>query len=201
MRRHAIPAILFLLIMASVMSSPCHAEEIAPHVTIGTQEVGLTAGYLLPMRLTTDHTTKQKGPALMPSWMMTLTEPIGQGWYRGQVSIGAEVVYIQFQEPVVSNGVGFTPKIKYTFVAGNRIRPYAEFAGGPFWTDFTNQVPEESSSFNFILTAGVGCSYFITGQTSINVGYRFHHISNAGTSYPNFGLNSSLPFGGFSFYF
>jgi lipid A 3-O-deacylase len=201
MRRHAIRIILFVLIGASAMSRPCHAEEIAPQITIGTQEVGLTAGYLLPMRLTTDHTTKQKGPALMPSWMMTLTDPIGRGWYRGQVSIGAEVVYIQFQEPVVSNGVGFTPKIKYTFVADNRIRPYAEFAGGPFWTDFTNQVPEESSSFNFILTAGFGCSYFITRQTSINVGYRFHHISNAGTSYPNLGLNSSLPFGGFSFYF
>jgi lipid A 3-O-deacylase len=201
MRRLAILAILSVLTMPSAMSSRCHAAEIVPQVTIGTQEVGLTAGYLLPMRLTTDHTTKQKGPALMPSWMMTLTDPIGQGWYRGQISIGAEIVYIQFQEPVVSNGVGFTPKIKYTFVADNRIRPYVEFAGGPFWTDFTNRIPEESSSFDFILTAGVGCSYFITSQAAINVGYRFHHISNAGTSYPNLGLNSSLPFGGFSFYF
>ena len=201
MRRHATLAIVVILIMASAMSPHSEAEEIAPQVTIGTQEVGLTAGYLLPMRLTTDHTTKQKGPALMPSWMMTLTDPVGQGWYRGQVSIGAEVVYIQFQEPFVSNGAGFTPKIKYTFVAHNRIRPYAEFAGGPFWTDFTNRVPEESSSFDFILTAGVGCSFFVTSQTAINVGYRFHHISNAGTSYPNIGLNSSLPFGGFSFYF
>jgi len=201
MRTHAILTILFVLTVPPALSSHCHAEEITPQATIGTQEVGLSAGYLLPMRLTTDHTTKQKGPALMPSWMMTVTEPIGQSWYRGQVSIGAEVVYIQFQEPVVSNGAGFTPKIKYIFVADNRIRPYVEFAGGPFWTDFTNQVPEESSSFNFILTAGVGCSFFITAQTSINVGYRFHHISNAGTSYPNLGLNSSLPFGGFSFYF
>ncbi len=201
MTRRATLIFMLLLSAFSTARSPCHAEEIIPRMTIGTQEVGLAAGYLLPMRLTSEHSTKQKGPALMPSWMMTLTDPIGRGWYRGQFSVGAEVVYIQFQEPVVSNGIGFTPKIKYTFVADNRIRPYVEFAGGPFWTDFTNQVPEESSSFNFILTAGVGCSYFITSQASINVGYRFHHISNAGTSYPNIGLNSSLPFGGFSFYF
>jgi lipid A 3-O-deacylase len=201
MKRPAILSVLLCFTMIPALSSHCRAEAISPQMTIGTQEVGLTAGYLLPMRLTTDHTTKQKGPALMPSWMMTVTEPIGQRWYRGQISIGAEVVYIQFQEPVVSNGIGFTPKIKYTFVADNRFHPYAEFAGGPFWTDFTNQVPEESSSFNFILTAGFGCSIFITAQTSLNVGYRFHHISNAGTSYPNIGLNSSLPFGGFSFYF
>ena len=35
----------------------------------------------------------------MPSWMMTVTDPVGDSWYRGQVSLGAEVVYIQFQEP------------------------------------------------------------------------------------------------------
>lgn len=177
------------------------AAEASPSITIGTQEVGLSVGYLLPHRLTTDHTTKQQGPALMPSWMITLTNPISDSWYRGQVSIGAEMVYIQFLEPILTHGIGFTPKIKYTFIALDRIRPYLEFAGGPFWTDLGGQIPEESTQFNFIVTGGVGISWFITPQTSFNVGYRFHHISNAGTHYPNLGLNSSLPFGGFSFYF
>lgn len=177
------------------------ASDVSPAITVGTQEVGLTAGYLLPHRLTQDHTTKQHGPAIMPSWMMTLTDPVGDGWYRGQVSIGAEVVYIQFREPLLTHGIGFTPKIKYTFVALDRLRPYVEFAGGPFWTDLTDKIPEESSQFNFVLTAGFGLSWFVTAQMALNVGYRFHHISNAGTSYPNIGINSSLPFGGFSFYF
>jgi hypothetical protein len=170
-------------------------------MTIGTQEVGLSAGYLLPHRLTVDHTTKQQGPALMPSWMMTLTDPVGESWYQGQVSIGAEMVYIQFQEPILTHGIGFTPKIKYTFVVFDRLRPYVEFAGGPFWTDLGGRIPEESTQFNFIVTGGVGVSWFITEQTAFNVGYRFHHISNAGTHYPNLGLNASLPFGGFSFYY
>jgi hypothetical protein len=30
----------------------------------------------------TDHTTKQQGPAFMPYWMMTMTDPIGDSWYR-----------------------------------------------------------------------------------------------------------------------
>jgi lipid A 3-O-deacylase len=185
-----------LMITASV-----YAADPTPQITVGTQEVGLTAGYLLPHRLTTDHTTKQQGPAFMPSWMMTITDPVGNGWYRGQVSIGAEVVYIQFLEPVAAHGIGFAPRIKYTFVALDRIRPYAEFAGGPFWTDLAGKIPEESSRFNFVLTAGFGVSYFLTDQTALNIGYRFHHISNGGTRYPNLGLNASLPFGGFSFFF
>ena len=190
-----------LLLAISISTTAYAADSVAPQITVGTQEIGLSAGYLLPHRLTTDHTTKQSGPAFMPSWMMTVTDPIGPDWARGQLSLGAEVVYIQFQEPYLTHGVGFTPKIKYTFVANDRIRPYAEFAGGPFWTDLGGKIPEESSRFNFILTAGFGCSFFITPQTAFNVGYRFHHISSAGTRYPNLGLNSSLPFGGFSFYF
>jgi opacity protein-like surface antigen len=187
--------------MSILTTAGVYAADGSPTITIGTQEVGLTAGYLLPHRLTTDHTTKQQGPAFMPSWMMTITDPMGQGWYQGQVSIGAEVVYIQFLEPVSAHGFGFAPRIKYTFVALDRIRPYAEFAGGPFWTDLAGKIPEESSRFNFVLTAGFGVSYFLTDRAALNVGYRFQHISNGGTRYPNLGLNASLPFGGFSFFF
>src|SRR6267143_767198 len=178
--------VLTALALGSLMTiSVAQATDVSPTITVGTQEVGLTAGYLLPHRLTTDHTTKQQGPAFMPFWMITLTDPIGDSWYRGQVSLGAEMVYIQFQEPFLTHGVGFTPKIKYSFVAHNRIRPYAEFAGGPFWTDLTGKIPEESGQFNFVLMAGFGVSYFLTDQAALNIGYRFQHISNAVTQYPN----------------
>ena len=194
--------VLTTLALGSLMSTTgLYAADGSPTITVGTQEVGLTAGYILPHRLTQDHTTKQEGVAFMPSWMMTITDPVGNSWYRGQVSLGAEMVYIQFQEPYLTHGVGFAPKIKYTFVALDRIRPYTEFAGGPFWSDLTGKIPEESGQFNFILSGGFGVSYFLTDQAALNVGYRFQHISNGGTSYPNIGLNASLPFGGFSYFF
>lgn len=190
-------AVLGTIIVASMVQ----AEENSPTITVGTQEVGLTAGYMFSHRLTELHRTKQHGPALMPSWMITLTDPIGDSWYRGQISLGAEMVYLEFREPFLTHGVGFTPRIKYTFVALGRFRPYAEFAGGPFWTDLGGRIHEEANQFNFVLTGGVGASWFLTSQLAFNAGYRFHHISNAGTAYPNLGLNASLPFAGFSFYF
>jgi lipid A 3-O-deacylase len=194
--------VLTALALGSLLTTAhAHAADPMPKITVGTQEVGLSVGYLVPHRLTQKHTTKQEGIVFMPSWMMTLSDPIGNSWYRGQVSLGAEMVYIQFQEPFVTHGVGFTPKIKYTFAALDRIRPYAEFAGGPFWTDLAGKIPEESGQFNFVLSAGFGVSYFLTDQAALNIGYRFQHISNGGTQYPNIGLNASLPYGGFSFYF
>ena len=195
--------ILTSLVLGSLVMTNClYAESDSPRITVGTQEIGLSAGYLFPHRLVEGKSkTKQSGPAFMPSWMITLTDPIGNSWYRGQISLGGEMVYIQFQEPVVTHGVGFAPKIKYSFVALDRIRPYAEFAGGPFWTDLAGNIPEQHSQFNFILMGGLGISYFMTDGFAINAGYRFQHISNAHTSKPNVGLNSSLPFAGFSFYF
>ena len=190
-----------LTLITILMAPGVQADDVVPTITVGTQEVGLTAGYMFSHRLTELHTTKQHGPALMPSWMMTLTDPIGDSWYRGQVSIGAEMVYLQFREPILTHGVGFTPRIKYTFVALGRLRPYAEFTGGPFWTDLGGNIDEQANEFNFVLTGGVGVSWFLTPQLAANAGYRFHHISNAGTAFPNLGLNASLPFGGFSFYF
>lgn len=190
-----------VVLTAALAAPSVRAGDSGPTITVGTQEVGLTAGYMFSHRLTELHTTKQHGPAVMPSWMMTLTDPIGTSWYRGQISLGAEMVYLEFREPLVTHGIGFTPRIKYTFVALGRLRPYAEFTGGPFWTDLGGRIREQANQFNFILSGGVGVSWFITPQLALNAGYRFHHISNAGTAFPNLGLNASLPFGGFSFYF
>jgi len=193
---------IITLVLGIIITAPsAQAGDVSPTITVGTQEIGLTAGYLFSHRLTHLHKTKQHGPALMPTWMMTITDPIGDGWYRGQISLGAEMVYLEFREPLLTHGVGFTPRIKYTFVALGRVRPYAEFAGGPFWTDLGGRIREQANEFNFVLTGGVGVSWFITPQIAFNAGYRFHHISNAGTAFPNLGLNASLPFGGFSFYF
>jgi opacity protein-like surface antigen len=194
--------VLAIVSLWSLMTAPlARSGESSPTITVGTQEVGLTAGYMFSHRLTELHTTKQHGPAVMPSWMMTLTDPVGDSWYRGQVSLGAEMVYLEFREPIVTHGIGFTPRIKYTFVALGRLRPYAEFTGGPFWTDLGGKIDEQANEFNFVLTGGVGVSWFLTPQLAANAGYRFHHISNAGTAFPNLGLNASLPFCGFSFYF
>lgn len=191
-----------LALIIILLAPNTQAGEVSPTITIGTQEIGLTAGYMIPHLLKPGKSeTEQHGPAFMPSWMVTLTEPLGEGWYRGQISLGAEMAYIQFEEPFLTHGIGFNPRAKYTFVALGRFRPYLEFAGGPFWTDLGGKIREQSTQFNFIVSGGVGLNYFLTNRAALNVGYRFHHISNAHTGDRNVGLNASLPFAGFSLFF
>lgn len=53
----------------------------------------------------------------------------------------------------------------------------------------------------FLLFGGVGASYFITERSSIYAGYRFQHISNAGTDSPNRGIDSHTGVLGLSVFF
>ena len=130
---------------------------------------------------------------------MTVTDPIGAGWYEGQLAIGAELLAFGTYEPVTAYGVAVTPKLVFTFTMLHRLRPYVEGGGGPIWTDLGGRVPEQPGQFNFAVWGGAGCSWFVTSQWAIQAGYRFLHISNAGTQSPNSGLNFGMPFIGFSY--
>jgi hypothetical protein len=159
----------------------------------------MIAGPMFPIRLLPNQSSKLFGVALVPSWTITFTEPFGSGWYEGQLALGAELPAFRTDEPTTGYGVGMTPKLVYTATYFGRLRPYIEGGGGVIWTDLGGQVPEQPGQFNFLVWAGAGCSYFVTPQWAINVGFRFNHISNAGTSSQNSGLNYGLPFIGLSY--
>ena len=144
---------------------------------------------------------QQHGPALMPSWMMTMTDPMGDSWYRGQVSLGAEMVYLEFREPLLTHGIGFTPRIKYTFVALGRAPPVRGIRRRAVLDRSWGTDSRTSQRIQFHADGRRGCVVVHHAATRLQRGYRFHHISNAGTAFPNLGLNASLPFAGFSFFF
>ena len=60
----------------------------------------------------------------------------------------------------------------------------------------------DGKDFNFNLDAASGFRYFITARCSLNVEYRFQHISNAGPlAESNIGVNAGGPSAGVSFFF
>ena len=57
--------VLTTLALWSLMTATgMHAAEVSPKITVGTQEVGLTVGYLLPHRLTTGPHDQAARPGL-----------------------------------------------------------------------------------------------------------------------------------------
>ena len=154
---------------------------------------------MFPIRLLPGQSSKLYGGATAPSWAMTVTDPVGASWYRGQIAIGAELWGFGTSEPVGAYGISVTPKLTYSFTALGRFRPYIEGGGGPVWTDLGGRVPEQPGQFNFLVWGGAGWAWFADPQWSLQAGYRFAHISNAGTRSPNSGLNFGLPYLGLSY--
>ena len=191
---------LGLILSLKLLASPLvQAQEFPAATPVGNHTLGLTAGPFFPIRVLAGQSSKLFGEALMPSWSVTLTEPVGAGWYQGQLALGAEVIAFHTAEPLTAYGVGFTPKLVYTSTAFGRVRPFIEGGGGPMWTDLGGRVPEQPGQFNFLVWGGAGCSYQMTRHWALNAGYRIMHISNAGTRDPNSGLNVGLPFIGLSY--
>jgi lipid A 3-O-deacylase len=189
--------IAILLCAGLVELSPATAE-VPPSMWIGTQTVGLAVGGMLPVRLMEGQSSKLNGVAVHPSWQIGLTDPIGESWWSGSVGLGAEGTILGIAEPTGAYAIGVTPKLIYTFTSFGRLKPYVEGGGGPLWTNFDGPIPEQGSDFNFLVWGGTGANLDITAQWSLNVGFRFSHISNAGTDSPNGGLNYLLPFVGVS---
>ncbi|MDO8355481.1 MAG: acyloxyacyl hydrolase [Nitrospirota bacterium] len=202
-RSRCLLAIRAGVLAAVVCVSPllARADEPSAPPAIGTQAVGLAAGPFFPIRLLPGQSSKLFGGAAIPSWAMTLTDPVGSSWYRGQIALGAELLGFRTSEPKTASGVGVTPKLEYRLTGFGRLRPYIEGGGGPLWTDLGGRVPEQPGQFNFVVWGGAGCAWLLTPQWALNAGYRFVHISNAGTRTPNSGLNFGLPLVGISYSF
>ncbi len=94
-------------------------------------------------------------------------------------------------------GVDFL--IKYAFPLNKKFFPYAKFGVGPVF--MTQHTREQSTQFNFVDTAAAGFSWFIRKDLSLDLEYRYRHLSNAGIKHPNHGIGANIVLVGFSRYF
>jgi hypothetical protein len=88
-------------------------------------------------------------------------------------------------------GISFTPfNLKYNFTSFHRTIPYLELGGGVLFTN--HDVPDGTNSVNFTPQAGIGLHIPMRSRSSryVGVALKYIHISNAGLSVPNPGLNT-----------
>jgi len=66
---------------------------------------------------------------------------------------------------------------------------------------FQHAIPvPHSSHFNFTPEIGLGVAFFLAPKRALTLGYKLHHISNAGVGRSNPGMNSHVIYAGFSFF-
>jgi lipid A 3-O-deacylase len=119
-----------------------------------------------------------------------LTRPHGPGILKGRFEYAVDLVpvFMVFQRYNTAYGAGFNPLgLKWDFAARGRIEPYLELGGGTLFTN--HQVPIGTSAVNFTPSAALGM-HVLDDKYAFSVEVRYLHISNAGLSDPNPGINT-----------
>lgn len=132
---------------------------------------------------------------------LILTAPHGPGFLRGRLEYAVDAVplFLVFQKTNTAYGAGVNPfAFKWALATRRSVAPYFEIGGGTLFTN--TKVPEGTSRINFTSSAALGL-HFLGNKHNVSAEVRYMHISNAGLSTPNPGINTiqfRLGFGRFS---
>lgn len=119
-----------------------------------------------------------------------LTDPIGPGPLNGRFEYAVDVVpaFVLTQRTNTAYGLGLDPfAFKWNFARPRKVTPYIELSGGTLFTN--TQVPPGTSRVNFTSSGAMGL-HFLRSKYNWSAEVRFMHISNAGLSTPNPGINT-----------
>ena len=89
--------------------------------------------------------------------------------------------------PSANAEIGCSFPLRYSVKLASWISPYVEVGLGFVYT--TQHVHEQGSQFNFTTQLGIGTQFPLSEHYSLTAGYRFRHMSNAGLSTPNRGVD------------
>jgi hypothetical protein len=96
--------------------------------------------------------------------------------------------FVVLQKYNTAYGAGVSPLgLKWDFAARGRVEPYLELNGGTLFTN--HEVPTGTSSVNFTDAAAFGL-HLLGDKWAWTLEARYMHISNAGLSSPNPGVNT-----------
>ena len=97
-------------------------------------------------------------------------------------------------------GAGLTPLgLQLDFANGAKVHPFVHVNGG--FLIFNKSVPiEDAGHFAWVGEAGGGVRIFTSERRAVNIGVRFHHISNGDRQGSNRGMNQFVIYAGFSIF-
>jgi len=121
---------------------------------------------------------------------VVITSPHGPGFMRGQLEYALDAVpaWVIVQSTNTAYGAGVNPfAFKWILTSPKKVKPFFEIEGGTLFTN--TKVPEGTSHVNFT-TSGAFGAHFLGEKHNWTAEVRFMHMSNAGISSPNPGINT-----------
>lgn len=119
-----------------------------------------------------------------------LTDAHGPGFLRGRFEYAVDAVplFLVAQSTNTAYGFGVNPfALKWNFASRRSVVPYIDVGGGALFTNV--KVPEGTSHVNFTPSGALGV-HCLRRKYNWSAEVRYMHISNAGISRPNPGINT-----------
>jgi lipid A 3-O-deacylase len=191
-----VKSVLLAILLATILYTPAAQAQSGPEA--GGHELQIWTGGGHGLNGSTSDTGVWN-VGVRYGWV--LTDPVGPGPLRGRFEYAVDVVpvFLVFQRTGTAYGFGLNPfALKWNFAEHHNLVPYIDLGGG---TLFTNaQTPPGTSRVNFTTSGALGV-HFLGRKYHWSTEVRFMHISNAGLSTPNPGINTlqvRLGFGRFT---
>jgi len=118
---------------------------------------------------------------------------------RGTIEFIAEPIMNVIISPDTNAEAGISLLLRYSDNITSRIAPFVEGGTGMVYT--TQHTHEQGTQYNFLLQAGAGLQCFMNKNLAFTGGYRYRHMSNAGISDDNKGINHHFILVGVSYFF
>ena len=120
-----------------------------------------------------------------------LGHTVGRGtWHQGNWELRGELFGGAEYAPSSEWIIGLAPHLRYDFATGTHWVPFVDAGAGVTATSIGP--PDLSNTFEFNLQASVGTHYFLRENVAVTIETRFMHVSCAGISSPNHGVNGVL---------
>jgi lipid A 3-O-deacylase len=190
-----LPATVLVCLLAALCAAPVHAQAGPEN---GGHELQVWTGGGHGLNGSTSDTGLWN-VGLRYGWV--ITDPVGPGFLRGRFEYAVDVVpvFVLSQRNGTAYGFGLNPfALKWNFAASRKVTPYFELGGGTLFTN--TEAPPGTSRVNFTTSGAIG-AHFHRSKYNWSAELRFMHISNAGLSSPNPGINTlqvRLGFGRFT---
>jgi lipid A 3-O-deacylase len=169
------------------------ADETRPHATVpavGSYEIGLQTAYSFGISKNAQ--------------MVTFFPRVGRvmkildGPVPGVLTFGIEGMFSRIYETSDAMELGGGLLLRYRMLF-RYVQPYAELEGGMLYEGLRHFFL--GSNVLFTCQGAVGLQIPLSEKLGVTAGYRFRHISNAGQSPSNPGLNSNLLAAGIAYAF
>ncbi|MDB6121972.1 MAG: ompW [Pedosphaera sp.] len=158
----------------------------------GRYEIAVGGGALFSPIGTPKNRPKLNYALGLAQFGLMLTSPPEDGFFRGNFEFAPEVFAASIYEGPGKYIAGGTIWLRYNFIPHHsRLIPFLQIGGGFVVTDIDHRY--DGQDFNFNLAAATGLRFFVCPHSTVNLEYRFQHISNANLGNRNLGINAHGP--------